>query len=125
MITWYSVNDEDTAAQERLQAAWVDAPTTNLELCGMLLDVAADQVWAFAPESEDDAGEPVAAPAAGLPVPSRLVYAQLQQAVNLWNAGRVTSDGNTGMDSFTFTPRPLDKTIRLVIRPTKGVPDVS
>lgn len=124
MITWYSADEADSTTQERLVAAWMDAPISNLELCGMLLEVAADQVWAFAPESEDDAGEPVARPAAGLPVPSRLVYAQLQQAVNLWNAGRVKSDGNTGMDSFTFTPRPLDKTIRLIIRPTNGVPNV-
>lgn len=120
MLTWYSVDADDTETQERLAAAWGDAPVQNLETCAMLLEVAAGQVWAFTPESEDDEGEPVAIIATGSAVPARLVYAQLQQAVNLWNAGRVSSSGDVGMDSFTYTPRPLDKTIRLVIRPTKG-----
>jgi hypothetical protein len=35
----------------------------------------------------------------------------------------VSSDGDTGMDSYTFTPRPLDKTIRAIIRPIGAVPN--
>lgn len=56
--------------------------------------------------------------------PDRLVYAQLQQAINLWNAGNVSSNGEMGPDSFSFTPRPLDKTIRSIIRPSTGVASV-
>lgn len=56
--------------------------------------------------------------------PSRYVLAQLQQAVNLWNAGRVTGTGEVGVEQFTFMPRPLDKTIRGIIRPIDGTPDV-
>ncbi|WP_248242981.1 hypothetical protein [Microbacterium kunmingense] len=57
-------------------------------------------------------------------VPSNYVYAQLQQARNLWNAGRADESGNVGTEGFSFTPRPLDKTIRSIIRPTSGVANV-
>jgi len=122
MTDWYSVAEDDTPALERLIGAWIDAPTTNLETCGFILSTARDQVWAYAPESQDDDGEPIEVPATD--VPDRLVYAQLKQAENLWNAGRVSSAGDTGMDGYTFTPRPLDKTIRGVIRPIKAAFDV-
>lgn len=158
MAEWFTVGgatpEEETKAQERLVAAWVDAPIDNLEVCGMLLEVAREQVLAYAPDPEDSDDLIATAVAAvqviydtytttpgtfeelladiGLaldPVPAtvpptRYVYAQLQQAGNLWNAGRVTSAGETGMDGFVFTPRPLDKTIRQIIRPTHGVPNV-
>lgn len=158
MAEWFTVEGDTpelaTAAQERLLAAWADAPLDNLEVCGMLLDVAREQVLAFAPAPEDiDDSISTALAAVQViydtytatpgtfedllaaigealdPVPStvtpmRYVYAQLQQATNLWNAGRVSSAGETGMDGFVFTPRPLDKTIRAIIRPMGGLPDV-
>lgn len=114
MPAWFGV--VDTPAQERLLAAWPDAPVDNLETCGMLLEVARDQVWAYAPESVDAANLPVVVPT-DTTVPARLVYAQLQQASSLWDAGRVSSSGDTGGDTFTFTPRPMDKVIRTIIRP--------
>lgn len=120
MTAWYSADEADDEAQERLVGAWPDAPTANLETLGMLVEVARDQVWAYAPESDDDDGNAVVVPE---DAPKRLVYAQLKQVENLWNAGRVSSDGNTGMDGFVFTPRPLDKTIKRVIRPER-VPNV-
>jgi len=122
MSTWYSVVDDE--AVERLVGAWDDAPTVNLETCGFILDIARDQAWTYAPEStDDDSGETVPVPIDDT-VPSRLVFAQLQHAKNLYNAGRVNSAGDTGMDGFVFTPRPLDKTIRGIIRPPRGVFDV-
>jgi hypothetical protein len=129
VATWYTVDDGVAGAEERLLAAWIDAPTENTETCGYILGVARDQVWSFAPESEtdevDDDGEPVTAPVPLVDddtVPDRLVYAQLKQAENLWNAGRVNSAGDVGADGgYSYTPRPLDKTIRGVIRPVKGV----
>ncbi|CAH0262583.1 hypothetical protein SRABI98_03546 [Microbacterium sp. Bi98] len=107
MANWYSV--ETAEDQERISAAWSDAPVENEELCGMILETARDQIIAYAPVLPD-----------GEPVPARWVYAQLQQATNLWNAGRVSSGGEGGIEQFTFTPRPLDKTIRGIIRPTDG-----
>lgn len=120
MAHWFS--NVDTAAVERLVAAWGDAPTANEETLGMLLDVARDQVWAYAPQSETDVdADPDILPVpAGDAVPQRLVYAQIQQAKNLWNAGRVDSNGSDGLDGFTFTPRPLDKTIKSIIRPKRA-----
>jgi hypothetical protein len=120
--TWFSVSgiddEAEALAQARLVAAWPDAPLTNLEVCALLLEVAEEQVTAYAPAlvPDDEGVTP--------PLPGRYVYAQLQQAVNLWNAGRVSTSGEVGMDSYSFTPRPLDKTIQQILRPRQGVPNV-
>ena len=108
--TWYETSD-----QARLVAAWHDAPIENLETLGFLLSVARDQVLAFAPTA--------IAPQNWDTAPlDRYVYAQLQQTINLWNAGRVAPTGDLGDGGFSFTPRPLDKTIRQIIRPVDGKP---
>lgn len=136
MTAWYNTSDQD-----RLLGAWDDAPIEDEETCGFLLETARIQVLAYAPESATLAGalelllatfghsEQLTAVLALLDAdptetPFNYVFAQLRQAQNLWNAGRVTSGGEVGMESFTFTPRPLDKTIRGIIRPTDGKPDV-
>lgn len=111
MTDWFTVADED--GQERLLLAWSDAPLANLEVCGFILNTARDQVIEFGPLLGDDED-----------VPERFVHAQLQQAVNLWNAGRVASDGAVGDGGFVFTPRPLDRTIKSIIRPPSGKPRV-
>lgn len=118
--TWYGV--EDTPAQQRLVAAWQDAPIENLELCGMLLDTAREQVIEYAPAPSISVVDGYITATTDA-LPSRYVYAQLQQAKNLWNAGRVNGDGQIGGD-FTYVPRPLDKTIQSIIRPTNVRPRV-
>jgi len=113
--TWYGAGTSEE--QTRLAGAWPDAPTTDLESLRFMLETARDQVIEYAPtpaEGEDIQNTPK----------SRYVYAQLQQVQNLWNAGRVSSDGNLGDGGWTFTPRPLDKTIRDIIRPRSAKPDV-
>jgi hypothetical protein len=109
-VQWYTATESDV---NRLVAAWEDAPVENLEVLGMILSRAKAQVIAYAPavESEDD-------------YPVEYAYAQLQQAINLWNAGRSSTEGVVGAEGYTFVPRPLDKTIRGLIRPIDGTPDV-
>lgn len=128
MMHWYSASDPS-----RIDGAWSDAPSENQELLGMLLDVARVQVLAFAENSTpvEEVGvmlenlgyttETVTAVMALLGTtptdpPARYVYAQLQQAKNLFNAGR----GTSGPDGFEFSPRPLDKDIQRIIRPKSG-----
>lgn len=113
MTQWYSLASPDEI--ERLEEAWSDAPTDQPEICGMILDNARHQVMSYAPAL------PVTVPE---DIPFNLVYAQLQQAKNLWNAGRAQQDGNIGGEGYSFIPRPLDKTIQQLIRPRKGVPNV-
>lgn len=111
--TWYGVGDQ--AAQARLVAAWPDVPVENLETLAFLLSTARAQVIAAAPApltGENIETDPL----------DRYVLAQLQQTINLWNAGRVTQDGTLGDGGYVFTPRPLDKTIRGMIRPPIGRP---
>lgn len=224
MSNWYTV--ATPLEVDRLRAAWPGAPTENVELCATLLDVAREQVEAFAPAAEPEVAVPfptpltvvvnsdgvsgtirfsrepgdvlrlsvdlgnsgpdiegwwgqtvvpsdataflvdyqaannyggqgwaylpggtfghtggtwasgtgfafdlLANPAVSDPepapvVPSRYSYAQLQQAMNLWAAGRADENGNVGTEGYSFQPRPLDKTIRNIIRPTSGVPRV-
>lgn len=113
MADWFTFDSDDAAVIDRLVLEWPDAPLDRPETCGMLLEVAREQIIAFAPVLDEDAT-----------IPARYVYAQLQQAINLWNAGRVSSGGDVGVDGFMFVPRPLDKTIRTAIRPVDGKPDV-
>lgn len=110
MADWYTADPEQT---ERLLGAWPDAPIEDMETCAFLLGTAQDQVLNFAPDLAE-----------GGVVPARWVLAQLQQAKNLWNAGRVSGSGDVGVDQFTYTPRPLDKTVKGMIRPQKGGPRV-
>lgn len=215
---WYSVADAE--AQERLGAAWEDAPIENLETLGYILTTARAQVIAYAPAAvpatylpvtlawpdestvtltregdlvtanvnpadpntlpvgtrevpdeftpagigyqislaskatsvdgryllnliETDATvtvqflstgnlppfEPFTTMWAGEPADAtgaseNYVYAQLQQAINLWNAGRTDGNGAVGAEGWSFVPRPLDKVIRNIIRPIDGKPDV-
>lgn len=128
---------ESPAAVARLAAAWKGAPIHNEELLAMLLEVAREQVVEYAPAavatepspdvidggSPEDPGE---GSVDGNPddVPARYVLAQLRQAQTLWDAGRADPAGDIGPEGFRFTPRPLDKTIRNMIRPQSGVADV-
>lgn len=134
-MQWYGASDE--AQVERIDLAWSDAPVENVELLAMLFDVARVQVLTFAEDGDpleqvsillEQLGYPAAtiAAVAGLlggtipETPARYVYAQLQQAKNLFNAGR----GTDGPDGFIFSPRPLDKDIQRIIRPRTGVVNV-
>lgn len=139
-MNWYSVTTDDE--QTRLAAAWPGAPIENEELCSSLLEVARGQVLSYAPDPEDSAarvtlllGElgytdsttaDVLALLAVIPEtpPVNYVYAQLQQAKNLWAAGRADENGDIGTEGFSFVPRPLDKTIKNIIRPVEGKPRV-
>lgn len=124
MAEWYSVATPDEV--QRLVGAWDDAPIENEELCALILETAKEQVLEYAPALGDGETVVVDGYVTTLPptIPNRWVFAQLKQAENLWNAGRVSGGGEGGAEQFTFTPRPLDKTIRAIIRPVDGKPHV-
>jgi hypothetical protein len=125
LYEWYSVDTPE--AIERLTGVWRGAPTDVVEIAAMLAEVSAAQVWEFAPESfdpESENGERLPLPDEA---PARLVYAQLMQMQNNWNADRANETGQVGPDGqpqFMFQPRPMDKTIRSFIRPQSGVINV-
>lgn len=111
---------------------WRDAPKTDVRLFD-LLEIAKGQVIKYAPDEDDD-GYPDSSlypgadvfPSNGVSVPTNYRYAQLMQARNLWNAGRVDpANGGIGEDSFIIQPRPLDWTVRQIIRPKRGVPTIA
>lgn len=135
MATWYSA--DDGAAQTRLKAAWAGAPIQNAELCAFIVDTARLQVVEYAPDATtaeaaiaevllrfgltDRLEEVLAVLNLAKDQPTfNLVYAQLQQATNLWAAGRADENGEVGSEGYSFVPRPLDKTIRSIIRPTNA-----
>lgn len=135
MATWYSASTD--LEQQRLLGAWPDAPIANAELCEFIVNTARLQVLDYAPDPAEVGGEleavlirfdlsdliPDVLAVVGLAPtdpPFNYVLAQLQQARNLWNAGRVTGEGEVGADGFVFRPYPLDKTIKQIIRPISG-----
>lgn len=109
---------EEGGAAEQVSnlLASLDVPTETIAAVLVLLAFPED------PDSggysEGGYGDPVS------PIPSRYAYAQLQQAKTLWGAGMADENANVGSEGYSFTPRPLDKTIRTIIRPTSGTPDV-
>lgn len=115
-MRWYKANEDEPEELERLVAAWADAPTLNLEVLGMILEVARDDVIDYAPNPRPES--------AGEDIKARYVLAQLRQAQSLWDAGSVNSEGEVGEGGFVFVPRPLDKTIKRIIRPTDMAPHV-
>jgi hypothetical protein len=138
MVAWYSADTPEE--QQRISAAWADAPIANEELCGFILDTAQLQVREYAPQAT--MGDALAAVLLRYGVADKLpdvlavlgattteppfnyVLAQLQQARNLWNAGRTSGEGEVGPDGYVFRPYPLDKTIKQIIRPIDGTPHV-
>ncbi|WP_449408371.1 hypothetical protein [Microbacterium maritypicum] len=134
-MEWYSAADQ--ASRDRLGDAWPDADAIAPELCETLLEVARGDVLEYAPAETN--GEQVTRlltvlgyPAATISMvvaalgevdpgtPARYVFAQLQQAKNLFNAGRIVGD-SVGPDGFAFVPRPLSREIQKIIRPASGV----
>lgn len=137
-MNWYTASEDQPDEVDRLVGAWPDAPVDNLEVLGMILNTARDQVLAYAPASFPihQAGGYLTAPSAiinagdgyisypAVEPPDRYVLAQLRQAQTLWDAGRVSTTGDIGEGGFVFTPRPMDKTIKAIIRPADGKPHV-
>lgn len=121
-MNWYTAPEDDAAELDRLLGAWPDAPVENLEVLGLILNTARDQVLAYAPATVPPtvSGGYIV----GTPTPDRYVLAQLRQAQSIWDAGRVNTSGDIGDGGFVFTPRPMDKTIKAIIRPADGKPHV-
>lgn len=105
---WYTV---DTARED-----WAlgEATTSDARL-HQLLELAKQQVLAFAPALAEDAAIPV-----------HYRAAQLAQAQNLYNAGVVDpATGDAGTDGFALRPYPLDWMIQQMLRPKHGTPVVA
>ena len=109
MTIWHDI--------ESARDEWIDAPMDD-DVLEELLTVAQQQVVAYAPALPEPAeGEEQ-------DIPSNYRYAQLQQAKNLFNAGRVDSTGGVGESDFVARPFPLDWVIRQILRPRRAVPRV-
>lgn len=100
---WHTL---DTARDD-----WRDAPAFDAWLYECLW-VARQDVLAFAPALE-----------LGQRPPINYRRAQIMQARNLWNAGKVdAASGEVGEGTFVLRPFPLDWTIKQVLRPKRAVP---
>lgn len=84
---------------------WDGAPKPDGTL-HRLLEVARDQVEAYAPSIAD-----------GAPIPERYRAAQLIQARNTWNASLTNGDGQVDAGGFVVNVRPLDWAVKQLIRP--------
>ncbi len=105
-----------------LRATWADAPSSDA-LVQELLEVAKQQVLAFAPEltlAED--GEPDAEPAP----PANYRMAQAYQARALYQASKANVNADVDVVGGEFKVRvyPMDWNIKNMLRPQRGVPSV-
>jgi hypothetical protein len=115
----YFVVQDDTTGWHTIDTArdeWtIGEATVDDRRLWQLLELAREQVVAFAPALADDA-----------PIPSSYRAGQLMQAQNLYNAGAVDpATGSTGDDQFALRPYPLDWMVKQVLRPARGVPVVA
>jgi hypothetical protein len=109
MASWYNAG----SAREE----WVDAEAIEHFTLETLLEVAREQVIAYAPALPADLDV--------FEIPTRYAYAQLRQAQNLWNAGRVDAGGSIGDGGdFVMPQRPLDWHVKAILRPAGGRPRV-
>lgn len=106
LVDWLVVCDPEDPWHNVLTARleWPGAPAQDGTLA-RLLDVAQDQVEAYAPQLLTMA------------VPERYRAAQLMQARNTFNASLTNGDQQTDMGGFVMTIRPLDWAVKQLIRP--------
>lgn len=107
------VQDENgwhTVDSARLE--WVDAASIDDLRLHMILELARQQVTAYAPALAVDERPP-----------ANYRHGQLMQAQNLFNAGRAEGGGESG-DDFVLRPFPLDWMVKQTLRPKTGVPGV-
>lgn len=96
------------------RALWIGAPVDDVDLYE-LLTVARDQVLDFAPARFSEPGAEV---------PVRFKRAQLMQARNIWNASKKDEQDQMGGEGFTVTVWPMDWSVKNLIRPKRGLPEV-
>ncbi|MFP7760907.1 hypothetical protein [Marisediminicola sp. LYQ85] len=101
-LGWHTV---ESAADE-----WEDAPTNEDSLFA-LLESAREQCEAFAPAIKP-----------GALIPIRYRQAQLMQARALWQSTQANASDEIGSDGFRVTVFPMDRTIKNLLRPKRGVP---
>jgi hypothetical protein len=105
--------DWHTAASARDE--WPDAPVDSdggdarLE---SLLASAKEAVIAYAPAVSEPLED----------IPDGYREAQLQQAQNMWNAGKASPSGDFDGGQYSLTTFPLDWAVRQLIRPKTGKP---
>jgi len=90
------------------RAQWPGAPTDTI--LADLLDIARDQVIAYAPELP-----------LGAEVPVNYSYAALVQARDIWNAFNASpSQDQFGQDTFAIPVYPMSWHVKNLLRPTQG-----
>lgn len=112
---WYTVESISTPRGDDTVAPWEGAEDIPAHLLNDLLNVARENVLAFAPPLHEDMAAVGKCPAA-------YRVAHLMQTRNLWNSVEVDSSGGFGGDDYTIRPMPLDWIVKQVLRPKRAVP---
>lgn len=102
------------ASAEEARAIWPDAPTGGPDedaLLERLLDTAQEVCEAYAPDL-----------ATGAPVPARYREAVIQQARAVWSNMERDGDVIGFGDDYAVRVRPLEPSVKLLLRPQTGKP---
>lgn len=103
MNTWLTHDDDDLAL------LWVDAPTSDPEVCMLYLDAAREACIAYAPARTDYED-----------IPASWRLAQAIQARNLWNSSAASPTGDLDGGGYGLSTFPLDWQVQQLLRPRRG-----
>jgi len=105
-----------------LSDEWADVGRIDFPMLKRFLDVARDQVIAYAPRRFRQQVEEHGI--LDVDVPESYALAQFRQAQNLYRASVADTDGQIGDEGFAITVYPLDWHVKNLIRPRRGAPSV-
>ena len=110
MTQWIAATDE------LVDDAWAQAEKLTPALLAVLVEAAQEACEAYAPAVKlDELGEPI--------IPARYKLAVIQQAREVWNAGKRDGDIIT-TDAYAARARELTAAVRQLLRPKRGRPGV-
>lgn len=92
---------------------WPEAEGIDETLLDILVDAALVQCESYAPDLAE-----------GAAVPANWRLAQLMQVQALWNSSKSGPGDQIGPEGFTVTTYPMDRTVKNLLRPKRGIPVV-
>jgi len=105
---------DDWLTTEEAQELWPQAEAMEGAILALLVAAAREQCIEYAP-----------ALAEGAPVPAAWRLAHLMQVQGLWQSAKSGPGDTIGPDGFTTTVYPMDRTVKRLLRPQRGVPVVA
>lgn len=96
-----------------VQTLWPEAEGLDSDLLELLIEAAREQCVQYAPALVE-----------GATVSANWRMAHLMQIQALWNSVKAGPGDQIGAEGFTITTYPMDRTVKNLLRPKRGIPVV-